>query len=162
MPVLEALTVIIVRDLPTAEMTGEVPVDGKERAGVGGEVVIQDPVPVAMTIGAEELARPTAAMIMIPAEAATIGIHVGAVAAIVIPDDLEDMTIGRCVVHRRLLAIAHLPAAADSGETASVPAPAPTGHARAMESPPIRQRVPAWVDVRVSMPSGPIVCASRV
>jgi len=163
MPVLEALTVIIVRDLPTAEMTGEAPVDDRERAEAVGEVVIQDPVPVARTIGAEELARPTAAMIMIPAEAATIGIHVGAVAAIVIPDDLEDMTNGRCVVHRRLLAIAHLPAAvADSGETASVPAPAPTGHARAMESPPIRQRVPAWVDVRVSMPSGPIVCASRV
>jgi hypothetical protein len=163
MPVLEALTVIIARDLPTAEMTGEAPVDGRERAGAGGEVVIQDPVPVAMTIGAEELARPTAAMIRIPAEAETIGIHVGAVAAVVIPDDLEDMTIGRCVVHRRLLAIAHLPAAVtDSGETASALAPDPTGHARAMESPPIRQQAPVWVGARISMPYGPIVCASRV
>ena len=163
MPVLEALTVIIARDLPTAEMTGEAPADGRERAGAGGEVAIQDPVTVVMTIGAEEVDRPTAAMIMIPAVAATLGIHVGVVEAVVIPDDLEAMTIGQCAVHRRLPVIVHLPlAVVDCGETASAPAPPPTGHARAMGPLPIRQRAPAWVGARISRPSGPIASASRV
>jgi hypothetical protein len=162
-PVLEALTVIIAHDLPTAEMTGEAPVDGRERAEARGEVMIQDPVAVVMTIGAEEVDRPTVATILIPAEAATIGIHVGVAEVVVIPDGLEDMTIGRCEVHRLRPVIVHLPVAqAVSGETASALAAAPTGHARAMESPPMRQQAPAWVGARVSTPSGPIVCASRV
>jgi hypothetical protein len=147
--VLEAPTVIIARDLPTAEMTGEALVDGREQAEAGGEVVIRDPAAVVMTIVAEGLDRPTVARIlpaMIHAEAATIGmrvgvIHVGmagAVEAAVIPDDLEAMTIARCGVRRLRLAIVHLPVAeAVSGEMASAPAPAPTGRAPATESPPI-------------------------
>jgi hypothetical protein len=170
--VLEAPTVIIARDLPIAEMTGEVLVDGKEQAEAGGEVVIRDPAAVVMTIVAEGLDRPTVAtmlLAMIHAEAATIGmragvIHVGiAVEAAVIPDDLEAMTIARCGVRRLRLAIVHLPVAEEvSGEMASARAPVPTGHAPATEPPPIQQLDLAEVGARVSTLSEPIVCASRV
>ena len=112
---LEALTVtvIIAHDPPTAGMTCEALVDGRERAETGGEVVIRDPAAVVRTIGVEEADRPTAA---------TIGIHAGVSTrsdprgssggggGVVIPDDLvEDMTIARCEVRRLPLEIAHPP-----------------------------------------------------
>jgi hypothetical protein len=171
----EALTVIATNNasgLPTAVKTGEAPVDGRERAEVGEEVLTRDPVPVVMTIGVEEAGRPLVATIlpaMMRGEAATIGIsaeaiRVGAVGAVAIPDDREDMMTARCEVRRLLQpVIVHLvEAEAVSGETASAPAPALIARVPATESPPIRQQAPAWEGARVSRLSGPIVYASRV